>query len=51
MQATRTRNSRFAAYEKDIMFGSDMIMRRFMLSDADFEAYQKMENADLVKLN
>ncbi len=40
-----------AAYEKDIMFGSDMIMRRFMLSDADFEAYQKMENADLVKLN
>jgi|GEM_PF-440760 len=39
------------AYEKDIMFGSDMIMRRFMISDEDFAAFQKKDTVDLVKLN
>lgn len=40
-----------AAYEKDIVFGSDMIMRRFMMSDADFAAYEKLNAAEMIKLN
>ena len=40
-----------AAYEKDIMFGSDMLIRRFMISDTDYAAYQKMDTTDLVKVN
>ena len=40
-----------AVYEKDIVFGSDTIMKRFILSDSDFAAYMSQDSVDLIKLN
>lgn len=40
-----------AAYEKDVVFGSDMIMKRFVVNDADFAAYTASGSSDLIKLN
>lgn len=40
-----------AAYEKDVVFGSDMIMKRFVINDADFAAYRALGSTDLINLN
>ena len=39
------------AYEKDIVFGSDMIMKRFVMNDVDFARFLEMDSEDLIKLN
>lgn len=40
-----------AAYEKDIVFGSDMIMKRFVINDVDFARYLEMDSESLIRLN
>ena len=41
-----------AAYEKDIVFGSDMMgFKRFVVNDTDFAAYWTAGSSDLIKLN
>jgi len=40
-----------AAYEKDVVFGSGMIMKRFVVNDADFAVYMDSGSSDLIKLN
>ena len=42
---------RVAAYEKDIVFGSDMISKRFVVNDEDFNAYKASDSLELIKLN
>ena len=36
-----------AAYQKDVFFGSDMIMKRFVINDADFAAYWAISDASM----